>query len=108
MEEKPKVEKPKKLEEPAVVEENNENENSLAPPASEAGGPPRSPTANEPGKSYAERNISVSALKKQANYSGGKPSKHDKAYVLFSNEKIAQFKQADAFRGNNPNSGRYQ
>lgn len=89
MEEKPKVEKPKALPKEAV--ENNENEvaDSLAPPTG-ADAPPKSPSAasamgdGEPGKSYQERNISVSALKKQANYSGGKPSKHDKAKLMRS------------------------
>jgi hypothetical protein len=79
MEEKPKVEKPKKLEVSVPEEENNEN--SLAAPV--ADNAPKSPSAasvtGEPGKSFAERNISVSALRKQQIYSGGKPSRLDKA-----------------------------
>ena len=80
MEEKPKVEKPKKLEEPTVNEEKENNSlaienNNITEPKS----PSAASVTAEPGKSFQERNISVSALKKQQMYSGGKPSRHDKA-----------------------------
>lgn len=90
MEEKPKVEKPKPLDvskEAAALKEAAEKENvgandeaannlEVPPTPSSVASAPKSPM--EPGKAFPA-NLSVSALRKQAQYSAGKPSRHDKA-----------------------------
>ncbi|KAF7626057.1 hypothetical protein Mgra_00009772 [Meloidogyne graminicola] len=84
MEDKPKVEKPKKLEEPPVAEEKENNNLAVDNNNIEPKSPSAASVTAEPGKSFQERNISVSALKKQQLYSGGKPSRHDKAKLMRS------------------------
>uniref|UniRef100_A0A915LDC1 Calponin n=1 Tax=Meloidogyne javanica TaxID=6303 RepID=A0A915LDC1_MELJA len=83
-EKEPSPPKSPKKDEPTV---NEEKENNLAVDNNNFV-EPKSPSAAsvtaEPGKSFQERNISVSALKKQQMYSGGKPSRHDKAKLMRS------------------------